>query len=145
MTINILNWDILSKYSKNFPFSLERLEEIYAKNFLEDNEVNLVFTSPREIKKLNSEFRNKKDVTDVLSFNINEQSILGEIYICPKYVKKNIEKEKYNEEILRLIVHGTLHLLGQDHEGKFNESNPDSEPMFVKQEEILENILKEIN
>lgn len=145
MKLRIFNWEILTQSVKEFPISEIELISLYTKIFNEqkDSDVNLIFTSEEEIKGLNTEFRNKKDVTDVLSFNLDSEDILGEIYICPKHVGKQYSDMEFNEEILRLIIHGTLHLLGYDHKEKFKEENFQEE-MFVKQEEILENILKVI-
>ncbi len=106
-----------------------------------DGEISIVFTTENDIKELNKEFREKNSSTDVLSFVIEEKPLLGEIYVCPEYIQKN-----YNEEeVLRDIVHGILHLLGDDHKGSFDPKSKVKENMFVKQENILENILYEIN
>jgi probable rRNA maturation factor len=68
--------------------------------------VSVVFLGPRGIKKINKQYRGKNRVTDVLSFNFqqdkeviydnlkNEQSIAAEIFICLKEIRKNIIKEK---------------------------------------------------
>jgi probable rRNA maturation factor len=42
------------------------------------------------------------------------------------------------EELIRLLIHGVLHLLGWDHE-----TNGISEPMLIKQEDLLKNVTKE--
>lgn len=69
---------------------------------------------------------------------------MGEVYICPQYIKNKIHPDYLKEEIIRDIVHGVLHILGYDHKGEFSEKNIQDE-MFVKQEDILHNILDEIN
>src|SRR5574343_1318107 len=80
--------------------------------------ISLAFVSKEEIKKLNSKFRKKNKPTDVLSFNINEKNYLGEIVICPEIVKLNAKKYKVSvkEELIKMFVHGILHLCGYDHE-----------------------------
>ena len=45
------------------------------------------------------------------------------------------------EEILRLIIHGLLHLIGYDHEVELNEETKNKVEMFVKQEKILQNVI----
>jgi probable rRNA maturation factor len=72
--------------------------------------ISLAFVGKEEIKKLNKEFRKKNKATDVLSFNLDEENYLGEIVICPDIVKEK------DEDIMRVFVHGILHLLGYDHE-----------------------------
>jgi len=76
--------------------------------------LSLAFVNKEEIKKLNKKFRNKNKATDVLSFELNTpkdgQNYLGEIIICPEVVKEK------GEEIIKVFVHGILHLCGYDHE-----------------------------
>jgi len=88
--------------------------------------LSLAFVGKEEIKKLNKKFRKKNKPTDVLSFEIKEpfaavqgkKEYLGEIIICPEVVKENAKKygvaERY--EMLKVFVHGVLHLCGYDHE-----------------------------
>ena len=97
--------------------------------------VSLAFVGKEEIKKLNRKFRNKNKPTDVLSFNLNEESCLGEIVICPEIVRENAKKYgvtiKY--ETMKMFVHGILHLLGYDHE----KSEKEAKIMETKQEKYL--------
>ena len=143
---NIFSFDILTKYSSNISLNPDTLSEALNTVFSDHNvsDVNIIFTTSEHIQKLNSEYRERDSVTDVLSFGLDEQNILGEIYICPEYVYTTRGEAEYQVEILRLIVHGMLHLIGYDHQGEFTEQNPNQEQMFVKQEEILQNILKNI-
>jgi probable rRNA maturation factor len=83
--------------------------------------VNLVFTSPRLIRTLNSTWRGKDKVTDVLSFTLNESAskreVFGEVYICNSVAKKQAHEYggTLDSEYLRLACHGFLHLFGHDH------------------------------
>ena len=154
MTLNIHNWTKLQKYFPNTNLEKEELKEILIKTldsynkersgedaYLEIDTINIIFTSSREMKRLNREYRKKDAVTDVLSFTIEQNPLIGEIYICPEYVSK-----KYLfEEVLRDILHGFLHLLGYEHVGHFSEALESQEEMFVKQEDMLQNVLDEIN
>ena len=99
--------------------------------------ISLVFVSKKEIKKLNKKFRKKNRPTDVLSFTLNEKKYLGEIIICPEVVKENSRKYKvgFNREIIKVFVHGILHLCGYDHE----KSERDAKVMEKKQEKYLTN------
>lgn len=81
---------------------------------------NVVFTNQEQIANLNHRYRKKNLATDVLSFPLNQsfQNIsgynnlieLGDIYICRELAKKN------NHQIIFLIIHGFLHLIGLDHQ-----------------------------
>lgn len=96
--------------------------------------MQVIFVSEEEIKRLNKEFRNLDDVTDVLSFPSDEEKSLGDIFICAK--RAFDQAIEYGHSSLRefafLAVHGFLHLIGYDHETK-----ADEEVMFMRQEEIL--------
>lgn len=84
---------------------------------------SVVFTGTATMRRLNREWRNKDCSTDVLSFAFGGELIagvpfLGEIVIAPEIaVSQALEYDAMPElEIRKLIVHGTLHLMGYDHE-----------------------------
>lgn len=156
MKLNIYNWTILKKHFPNIEFSKKDLQTILSKEItqydldtvkdIENIDVlNIVFLSPKDIKQLNKDFRKKNTVTDVLSFVLEQNPLIGEIYICPEYIVKEYDYE----EVLRVIAHGFLHLLGYEHSkhftGKPKLENEMQEDMFVKQENMLQNIMYEIN
>ncbi len=97
--------------------------------------LSLAFVSKEEIKKINKKFRHKNKPTDVLSFLINEKQYLGEIIICPEVVKENAKKYKttVKQEMMKVFVHGILHLLGYEHE----KTNKEAEIMEKKQEKYF--------
>jgi ssRNA-specific RNase YbeY (16S rRNA maturation enzyme) len=68
--------------------------------------------------------------------------MVGEVYICPEYISQAYSGRDLGVEILRCIVHGILHLAGEDHKGNFTGDR--TEPMFEKQEEMLDSILKQL-
>ena len=79
-----------------------------------------------DIQELNKEFRNIDNPTDVLSFphNLDEgpsipgEIILGDIAISLDKAKFQAKEHglTFKEEIILLLIHGILHLLGYDHE-----------------------------
>lgn len=79
--------------------------------------VSLSFITKEKMRKINNKYRKKNRPTDVLSFNMNEGKLLGDIFICPSLAKKNARSYgvTYKSELARLLVHGLLHLLGYDH------------------------------
>ena len=117
-----------------------------------DAEVSVTIVNESEIRKLNSQHRDRDAVTDVLSFpmlDFDEDGniidcdydfddnlvVLGDIVICAKRALDQSEEygHSFEREIAFLTVHSMLHLLGYDHE-----NNIDMEQtMFKKQEEIL--------
>lgn len=101
--------------------------------------VDVTFVSLNEIKKINKLYRNKNNVTDVISFafdeSISSNQILGEIYICLEKAKQQAKEFNHSlkRELCFLFVHGLLHLYGYDHINK-----KDEEIMFNLQSKILE-------
>jgi probable rRNA maturation factor len=88
-----------------------------------DHLISLAFVSPLQIKKLNKTYRHKDKVTDVLSFAHEAlaqraEEALGEIIICPERAEAQSKefKQSFSREILKLSLHGYLHILGFDHE-----------------------------
>jgi len=90
--------------------------------------INLVFTSDRKIRVLNRTYRNIDRATDVLSFNVDDRSVVGgvfgEIYISADTARKQAASYhgSLGEEILRLFCHGLLHLFGYDHKTQREET-----------------------
>jgi probable rRNA maturation factor len=91
---------------------------------LSDSEVSVKFTTDEEVRALNAAWRGKDKATNVLSFPMAEESelagaqLLGDIVlahgICAaEAADRNIAIEVH---AAHLVVHGTLHLLGYDHE-----------------------------
>lgn len=97
---------------------LDDFTKVVSKKFKIKKEISIALLSPLEIKKLNKIYRQKNKVTDVLSFNLDDEKILGEIVICLEQAKKQAKEKKISlqAELKLLVVHGTLHLLGYDHE-----------------------------
>lgn len=135
MKLNLFNQESLDFDIQDF---IPKIEMQFA-GFNDD--VNVIFISAKEMKELNKEYRDMDFVTDVLSFNIDATGFLGEVYICIEFVKENFAVENTKEEILRLIIHGLLHLVGYDHDVELNEKTKENVEMFVKQEKILQNVI----
>jgi len=96
--------------------------------------VSITFVDDAFIRRLNKKYRKIDRATDVLSFPMNERELLGDVIISLDTAKRNSKryKEKFDKEIVRLVVHGILHLLDYDHEKK-NEKIK----FFKKQEELI--------
>jgi probable rRNA maturation factor len=80
-----------------------------------EDEVNIVFTDDKFIRKLNASYLKHKWVTDVISFPLSDnKKIEGEIYINLEQSRRQAKAYKctFKSEIQRLIIHGVLHLIG---------------------------------
>ena len=106
---------------------------------IKESILTLLITNNFEIKKLNSKYRKINKPTDVLSFYLNKpeqikNKYLGDIVISYEKAKKQAEEKIFpiKNELLMLLVHGYLHLLGYDHIIK-----KDAKQMFALQNKIL--------
>lgn len=101
---------------------------------IENAEVSVTFVDNLKIKELNKTYREKDEVTDVLSFPIDEE-LLGEVIISlPRAVE---QAEDYGHSLRRevafLLVHGLLHILGYNHK-----TDSDKNEMREAEEKLLE-------
>ncbi len=137
------------EYQKFAPeeFVLSYLEKVLNKVGLSGVEFSVTFANEDHIHELNKEYRDIDDSTDILSFAaedededgtpffVGEESrVLGDMIICPEVLKANAQtfKVEAEEELRRLLIHGVLHLSGENHS-----TNDPTEPMLIHQEEIL--------
>jgi len=95
------------------------VSKVFYKYKIETYEVSIIFAGDKLLTKLKKEFFKKNQLTDVIAFrlnNYNEPKIDGEIYISLPRAEENSKcyKEPYSKEVLRLIIHGCLHLIGFD-------------------------------
>lgn len=108
----------------------------------EGAELSVTLLPSEAMRALNRDYHGEDDVTDVLAFGLGEEPWLGDVYICPEFAEASARELGLDpgEEILRLVVHGTLHLLGHDHpEGEARYASP----MFELQERLLARLLAE--
>lgn len=84
---------------------------------------------------MNLQYLNHDYYTDIITFDYgHEDEISGDMYICPDIVHQNAEMLGKNreEEILRVLVHGILHLIGYD-----DKEESEKESMRLKEDECL--------
>ncbi len=110
-------------------------------------EISLSFATPQKIQVLNKVYRQKDRPTDVLSFSSREGALpkevqaqtasWGDVVICPAYAKQEAKRRglSLHEELVRLLVHGVLHLAGYDHATEAEELK-----MFRLQERLVEEL-----
>ena len=82
-----------------------------------DVEVSIILTDDKEIHKLNKEYRGFDKPTNVLSFELGDDLLLGDIYISLDTVKHEAKAAGISvaEHTAHMVVHGMLHLQGYDH------------------------------
>lgn len=136
--------NLISSDDYNLPRSLlESLEQVFIlvsnSEGLEDANVNLSFISSKEMQSLNKQYRGLDKDTNVLSFENQDISRehtknIGDIAICYPYVVDEAKKEnkELDNHITHMFIHGTLHILGYDHENESEANN-----MELKEIELL--------
>ena len=110
--------------------------------------LTLLLSNNKNIKKLNKSFRNKNKSTDILSFpfnrktKISNQSYLGDIIISFNYMDKPKSKNLkiFKERVVKIFIHGFLHLLGYDHK-----KNNDYKKMLREEELIYKSVISKIS
>ena len=82
----------------------------------EEVNLSIALVGQGRMRELNKKYLGKNRATDVLAFGDNDG--LGEIVICLREVKKNARRfnSTFKKELVRVLIHGILHLLGYDHE-----------------------------
>jgi probable rRNA maturation factor len=93
----------------------------------EDGELSLSFVTPEEMTDLHVTYMGEEGPTDVLSFPLDEEGLLGDVVVCPAEAARN--NPDLAAELRLLVAHGVLHLLGYDHE-----ADEDRRVMWAKQD-----------
>jgi probable rRNA maturation factor len=92
-----------------------------------DGELSLSFVDAPEMERLHLRYMEEAGPTDVLSFPMDEEGLLGDVVVCPAEAARN--NPDLSAELRLLVVHGVLHLLGYDHE-----SDEDRRVMWARQD-----------
>ena len=101
--------------------------------------LTLLLSNNKNIRRLNKNFRNKDRSTDILSFpfnkkiKISKKTYLGDIIISYNFIDKpkSQKLKSFNEKLIKIFIHGFLHLLNFDHT-----KNKDYKKM-LKEEELI--------
>lgn len=82
-----------------------------------ESEVSIVLVDDAEIHAINKQYRDVDKPTNVLSFELGDDVLLGDIYISYDTVVKEAKQAGISVEnhVAHMVVHGVLHLLGHDH------------------------------
>lgn len=100
----------------------------------QDAEITVRFVDEREGRELNRDYREKDYATNVLSFVYEAEPVQGDLVICAPVVAREAQEQGKTLEAhyAHLVVHGTLHLQGYDHE-----NDADAQVMEARESEIV--------
>ena len=145
--INFLDLEENIEFEKHVKYIIE---ECFKEEKIDNKKlyINIVLTTPENIRQINKEQRNIDKETDVLSFPMFEQDeinqvpdeqfdVLGDIVISIEKVKEQSQEygHSFERELSYMVVHGFYHLMGYDHM---------EEEDKVKMREREENILNKL-
>ncbi|PID55912.1 rRNA maturation RNase YbeY [candidate division KSB3 bacterium] len=117
-------------------------------------ELSIVFVDDAEIHRLNLQYRGLDRPTDVLSFALQEAEfpdiqtsaahvpfprLLGDVIISTETTQQHAEERghSFERELLMLLIHGILHVLGYDHS-----NDPDAEKMEALERRLYEQFIR---
>ena len=108
----------------------------------------LLLSNNKIIKKLNKDFRNKNKSTDILSFpfseriKISKKTYIGDIILSYDFIDKPKSQNLkiFEEKLIKIFIHGFLHLLNFDHK-----KNKDYIKMIKEEEFIYKSVISKLN
>ena len=106
-----------NKNWKKYKIDFEKIANAAVSAVHQDSEVSITLVDDKEIHKLNKEYRGMDKPTNVLSCELGDDVLLGEIFISLDTVKREAQEAgiSVEEHTAHMIVHGMLHLQGFDH------------------------------
>ena len=111
----------------------------------QDTRVSVAVVTDSKIKQMNAAYRKKDSITDILAFPMEDdefpqvcKSILGEIVISAESAEIQARNMNisFDEEMIRLSIHGTLHLLSYT-----DSSTHDARKMIARQEQLVRELI----
>jgi probable rRNA maturation factor len=131
-------YDELAYRLKDSKICLKLIDKVIRSKKKLPGDLSFIITTDDKLIKINREFLDHDYYTDVIAFNNNEEKIVnGEVYISFDTVKKNAHNYNVSlrNEMVRVMVHGTLHLLGYK-----DLSNKEKEKMRKEEDKWLRGI-----
>lgn len=101
-------------------------------------EVSVVFCSDDYLYKLNVDYLDHDTLTDIITFEYSSNPVAGDLFISTDRATENALKFNCStdDEVQRLLVHGTLHLLG------YKDKTPEDKKLMTTKEDYYLNLLK---
>ena len=140
-----------SKKLKNKELFFKEISKLFPRKYRFPNKkitFTLLLSNNKCIKKLNKNFRNKNNPTDILSFPftkktlISKKAYIGDIIISYNFMNKPKSQniKNFKKKVIKTFIHGFLHLLGFDHI-----KDKDYKRMLSEEEKIYKSVISKIN
>ena len=152
ININVFsNEKAWTKKLKKKDLFFNKICKSFPKNYLFLNKkvsFSLLLSNNKNIKKLNKDFRNKNESTDILSFpfskkmKISKKTYIGDIVISYNFINnpKSQSSKQFEEKLIKTFIHGFLHLLNYD-----QKKNKDYKKMLKEEELIFQSVISKLN
>lgn len=101
-----------------------------------EGQISVIFTTDKYLLEVNKKYLSRDYYTDIITFNYSDKNkVSGDLYISSERVMDNAREfnVSYDEELLRVIIHGILHLLGYG-----DKSGSEIEIMRKKEDQYLD-------
>ena len=123
--------DVHDKRWDKHKIDFEKIANMVVGTKYKNAEVSIVLVDDAEIHEINKTYRNVNRPTNVLSFELGDDVLLGDIYISFDTVMREAQQAKisFRNHVTHMVVHGMFHLLGFDH-------MTDDEAMLMEMREI---------
>src|ERR1035437_6245232 len=138
-------------YTKDIQFILKKKTQLkqwiaatIEKKKRKTGELNFIFCSDDYLLNINKQYLDHDTYTDIITFDYSQENvklnISGDIYISIERVKENALKfsKSFEDELHRVLIHGTLHLLGYKDKTKIAKAE------MTKQEDLCLTLLKKL-
>ena len=120
--------NIINDYKLKLSYKNELIDNIINHLLISEKikkaSISIILTNQDYLSQLKKEYFNLDQFTDVIAFNLEDknESIDGEVYISIDNVLENSNtfKTSFNNEFLRVLIHGVLHLIGYNNDNKKN-------------------------
>ena len=121
--------------------TVRRAVEVVLRAERRDGDISVTFLGEASMRRLNRDYLRHDWDTDVISFGLTgpDGRLAGDVYVCRAVAARNARRHgvPLRQELLRLIIHGTLHALGYDHpEGDHRIRSP----MWQRQERYVKRL-----
>lgn len=111
--------------------TIDWIREVCHSHYKKTGQVHYIFCDDEKILEVNRQYLDHDYYTDIITFDYSENNIIsGDIFISLDTVKSNADeiKENFEDELRRIIIHGILHLCGQ------NDKTPDDKAEMTRLE-----------
>lgn len=126
-----------NKKWKKYNIDFDKIASAAVSAVYKDSEVSINLIDDKQIHKLNKQYRGIDKPTNVLSFELGDDILLGDIFISLDTIKREAKEANISvpEHVAHMVVHGMLHLQGFDHL-----TDAQAKVMEGKEIEILHNL-----